>query len=87
MGKNLKLRKITHYLQGWCFARTTTYKPKKQEILKRTPSIRILLYKHCDTAFINMCIAKILKESEKWFCVSKKSLKMAERKMWNDSDN
>jgi hypothetical protein len=87
MGENLKLRKIAHYLHGWGFARTTTYKPKMQEILNRTLLIRMLLYKHCDTAFINVYTVKILKESDKWFYVCKKSLKMAERKMWNDSDN
>jgi len=87
MGENLELRKITHYLHRWGFARTKTYKPKMQEILNRTPSIRILLYKHCGTAFINMYTVKILKESDKWFCVCKKSLKMAQRKMWNDSNN
>ena len=87
MGKNLKLRKITHYLHGWGFARTAAYKPKMQKFLNRTPSIRILLYKHCDTAIINVYIVKILKESNRWFCVCTKSLKMAECKMWNDSDN
>jgi hypothetical protein len=60
MGENLKLRKFTHYFHGWGFARTTTYKPKMQEIFNRTPSIRILLHKHCDTALTTA----VHKESE-----------------------
>jgi len=67
MGENLKLIKITHNLCGWGFAMTTPYKPKMQEILNRTLSVRILLYKHCDTAFINVYIVKILKESNNGF--------------------
>lgn len=42
-----------------------------QEILNRKPSIRILLYKNCDTAFINVYIVKILKASDKPFCICK----------------